>query len=670
LASGSLIVSSGGLSVSTSVAFGGGQETVFGTASVTTVSGNLLVSSGGTAISSTVGQRSEMIVASGGTAVSTTLQGQDILELQGGSSVTGGVTFAGSGSQLKIDGTVPPQGLVIFGFDQTDIIDLVNIAFDASGNAIIEPGNVLQVTENGSSIDLQFNPNQAFAAGTTFLLAKDTGSGTLLTLGSPAASQLITLGAAPQTVVGAAGDTIIGGSGSAVINAVAGPETITGGSGATSVFGGFEDSITAGTGPAYIDGSRGDMAITAGASGGVDTIIGSISPAPGAGPDTLSGGGATVLVDALGQGDIVSFGNETGAAVINATGGSNTITLGSGAASVFGGANSTITLGSGAAAVFGNAGSRIVMGSGAQMAAELNGAGAVTVGGAGGSDTIIGSVFQGSGSSADTLTGGAASVIVSSLGRGDIVNFAGQTGTAVINALGLAGDNSITLGSGAASVFGGGGDTINLGTGNQYVDLSGAPGATVKLGAAGSDSVVGSAFGQPAATIKGGAASLIYNTDGGSDLIDLTGTSGTAVINGFGADTKSVNDTIIAGNGTTSVWGGEGNRIAVGIGASGSDLFTHATTINGASIGFGTNGNAPNSSTAKVTVSGFVETAGNATDFIFYQNESAGTNTSIVTASTQTTVNGAASTVLTLPDGTVMTLVGVAKADFNASFFK
>jgi len=37
--------------------------------------------------------------------------------------------------------------------------------------------------------------------------------------------------------------------------------------------------------------------------------------------------------------------------------------------------------------------------------------------------------------------------------------------------------------------------------------------------------------------------------------------------------------------------------------------------------------------------------------------------------STQVTVNGAASTQIVLPDGTVMTLVGVPKADFNANFF-
>ena len=57
------------------------------------------------------------------------------------------------------------------------------------------------------------------------------------------------------------------------------------------------------------------------------------------------------------------------------------------------------------------------------------------------------------GTGVDTLTGGAAQVQVQGLGSGDVINFAGQTGNASINA--TAGNITATLGSGAASVVAG-----------------------------------------------------------------------------------------------------------------------------------------------------------------------------------------------------------------------
>ncbi len=86
-----------------------------------------------------------------------------------------------------------------------------------------------------------------------------------------------------------------------------------------------------------------------------------------------------------------------------------------------------------------------------------------------------------------------------------------------------------------------------------------------------------------------------------------------------------------------------------------------ATTVNGSLAG---------ASSARVSVNGFAEKSGTPTDFVFYQGESAATNTSIVATSTQVTANGATSTQFTLPDGTMMTLVGVPQADFNTAFFK
>src|SRR6201999_4491634 len=118
-------------------------------------------------------------------------------------------------------------------------------------------------------------------------------------------------------------------------------------------------------------------------------------------------------------------------------------------------------------------------------------------------------------------------------------------------------------------------------------------------------------------TIRGSsAANLNYNVGTGFDLVDLTGSTGAATVNAVGADSRSLNHTVVAGNGGSTVYGGAGDRIGVGDNASGSDLFAHSSTINGASMGFGTNGTAANSSSAKVSVTGFAETGGVATDYI------------------------------------------------------
>ena len=355
-----------------------------------------------------------------------------------------------------------------------------------------------------------------------------------------------TLGSGNQTIIGAPGDTIQGGSGSQVLNAVqqfSGAETIIGGSGPTTVYGGPSDSVVAGSGNTYIDGTAGNMAIGVG-TGGSDSIVGTaaLNTISGAatGHDTISGGSAAVKVQGLGKGDVISFGNQTGNATINAT----------------------------------------------------------------------------------------------------------------------VGNITATLGGGAASVFGGIGDTIKLGSVGQYAD-GGAGKMTITDGSAGVDTVFGSSVSGGGTTILGGSASLDFNPQvgGGSDLVNLASSSGDATINAFKAGTTqltSVNDTIMAGTGSDSVWGGPGDRIGVGASstAGGTHLFDHSTSIAGAAVAFGTNDSVAGSSTAKATVTNFQ--AG--TDSLFYQNENTTTTASIV--ATSTTIGG--NTTFTLPDGTVMTLIGVS----------
>ena len=60
------------------------------------------------------------------------------------------IQFNGSGGTLKIDGTVMPSA-TISGLVLGDIIDLAGISFDSNGSTTALSGNVLQVTEHGSS---------------------------------------------------------------------------------------------------------------------------------------------------------------------------------------------------------------------------------------------------------------------------------------------------------------------------------------------------------------------------------------------------------------------------------------------------------------------------------------------------------------------------------------
>ena len=574
----------------------------------------------------------------------------------------GGDTIIGNVGTAIINATAGAQSVIgsagaitVFGAARDTVVGGTgNMYVDATNGGVL-----IEIGSGGTGVIIGAVGNNGSKAVNTIV-------------GGAAAVQIEGLG--PGDIIGFASE-----SGNATVNGTAGGIGMTFGSGAATIYAAAGDVIALGSGNQYVDGLLGGSQITMGTAGGNDIIIGSLARAAGAGGDTLLGGAAAVQVQGLGQGDVVSFANQSGAAIINATAGAIAATMGSGNATVYGGAGDAIALGGGNQYVDGTlGGSNIAVGTG-------------------GFDIIIGSLSRAAGTGVDTLIGGAAQVQVQGLGRGDVVSFAGQTGNASVNA--TAGNIAATLGGGAASVVAGAGDAITLGSVSQYVDAraaggsGGSPGAVINLGAGGTDNIIGSTVaGGPGVTITGGAAALNYNTGfagtGGDDFVNLTGGTGSAVINGFGFDNGAVNDTIIASNGGDSVWGGQGDRIGVGYGGSGTDLFTHASTINGASVSFGSadsvvatsygnsagavavNAAVAGRSAAQVTVTGFSESAGTPTDSIFYQNEAVATNTAIVTTSSQVSLFGLPSTQLTLPDGTVMTLLGVPKADFNTSFFR
>jgi hypothetical protein len=393
-------------------------------------------------------------------------------------------------------------------------------------------------------------------------------------------------------------------------------------------------------------------------------------PTPDAGWNAaiLDPGGTTVP---FGSGSFLSGSNVTlggGNYLFTDTGGAPaSITLGTGNQQAVGAAGDTIIGGSGADSITGGAGGSVVGGSGS---AAIDGtAGKMTIAVGSGPDTIVGTSTK-TVAGSDVITGGSGAVLIQSLGKGDVVNFANQTGNATINANTAAnttnvGGVSVTLGAGGGTVYGGQGDTINLGSVGQYAD-GGAGKMTVTDGSAGTDSVFGSSVAGGGDTFAGGSGNLDFNAQaGGGDLINLAGSSGSATINAYLNGTTqltAVNDTIMAGNGSDSVWGGPGDRIGVGnsSAAGGTHLFDHSTSIAGAAMAFGTNDSVGGSSTAKVTVTHFAQ----GTDSLFYQNENSTTTNNIVTSQ----VNSAGNTTITLPDGTQMILIGVAS--INAGFFK
>jgi autotransporter passenger strand-loop-strand repeat protein len=156
-------VAQGGTAISTIVR--GGVERDLGTTIGSVISGGVeFVSS----FDSVAGVASAAVIE-GGT-----------LDLGLGATAADGIIFGAnslglSPSMLEISGTVMPSTAII-GFSGTDAIDLASVSYTGSGTVSLNSStNILTVTENGSSYDLQLFGHYA---GTTFSLTPDAGSGT------------------------------------------------------------------------------------------------------------------------------------------------------------------------------------------------------------------------------------------------------------------------------------------------------------------------------------------------------------------------------------------------------------------------------------------------------------------------------------------------------------
>jgi hypothetical protein len=368
----------------------------------------------------------------------------------------------------------------------------------------------------------------------------------------------------------------------------------------------------------------------------VDSPIGAAGQSPAM--IRLGGGNQTVIGAKF---DTLIGG--AGAQILSALSGDQTVIGGSGDASIWGGANDSIVAGTG--------GEQIV----------VTGAGSTIVAGMSGTATIAAAAQN----TIRSLSGSTQRVVVAA-GMNNLVD--------------LTGNNGLT------AVLGASGDTIIAGGGATNIDGTNG-GMLIKIGAAGVTNVSGSAGAVAGNTIRGGAGAFAFNpgaTAGSGDLIDLSGSSGAATVNAFafGATRIASHDTILASNLAVSVFGGDGDRIGTGSGSvvGGFHQWVHADTVAGSAVGFGSNdtvvsttydtvagfatrGSVAGTSSAQVTVGGFNAS----TDFIFYQNEDQTTSGAIVATTQTITVEGQASSMITLPDGTVMTLVGITQAQLQSA---
>jgi len=307
--------------------------------------------------------------------------------------------------------------------------------------------------------------------------------------------------------------------------------------------------------------------------------------------------------------------------------------------------NETVVGGSGTASIFGGASDSIVAGTGANQQIVSTSTGTTVVAGLSGTAVISLS----SQNTVTALTGSTQNVIIAA-GTNNSIDLSNNTAAS------------------ASAVIGSTGDTITAGKG--VTNIEGAVGGmTIKVGSAGTTALSGSSSVAIAGnTVTGGTGGFNFNPSssaGKGDRIDFSGSTGTATINSFSFQNNTVAspDTILATNNSDLIFGGGGDRIGIGsVKGAGTHQWT-ADTVGAGAVGFGTNSSVIGS-TAVVTVGGF----STSTDFLFYQNESAATNSSIVAASTAVTItNTNDSTRIILPDGTVMTLVGVTQAQLNTA---
>ena len=401
----------------------------------------------------------------------------------------------------------------------------------------------------------------------------------------------------------------------------------------------------------------------------------------------LDGGFLTGTNLRLGGGDFLVIDSVTGTPGQSPS----KITLGTGKQTVVGAKSDTLAGGSGEQVLSGLVGNQTVIG-GTGNESIWGGAG-VSITGSNGSDLRGTPVNR---SQQIVVTGAQSTIEPGASGNATISAAAQDTirasFTSTQNLVIAAGQNNfidLSLSNGFVAIVGAVGDTIATSAGSTTNIEGAAGGMLITIGQSGLTNLSGST-GPSGNTVSGGNGNFDFNPGlvaGRGDLINLSGNGFTATINAFSNQGNRIAapDTILATNNTDSVFGGDGDRIGTGSGSvvGGTHQWVHADTLAGSAVGFGSNdtvsstaydtightatrGTVPGTSSAHVTVGGFNP----ATDFLFYQNENTAATAAIIATSQAAAVSGTPSTVITLPDGTVMTLVGIAQAQLTPALFK
>ena len=619
-------------------------------------------------------------IALGGTLVNDFLVA-DSLTLLGGNylvSDAGGLDTitAGSGDQSIVGGSFTT---IVGGTGPLNIVTgdrntvLLGTAPSATVNALFDDS----VATQGELVNIGAGPATVFAnngdtvnagSGLGTVLFLDNTSDTVvsqLTISGATAAPTYTVnsasgasltgGASAVVATAAAGDTIQIGAANSSINALSGPQTIALGSGNATVYSAGTDVLAAGAG--QVDVVFADDTV----SPETDTVFSSLFlGGVAAGTNlTVSGvGGSTLFaaadsINAVGQaGDSIQIGGAS-AATVNALAGNMAITLGAGNTTVYSANGDTISAGLGADTI--------------TFGADPLTDDAVTVSGGPGGAFTVQSATEGA------LFGFAANLDVQSYGAETIV--AGSVANATINTVLDTVGQQIILGTGTATVFAGGGDTILAGAGAGSVVFAPDHGMTLTGGAAptGINLLVNS-------TVTGGVVS------GSALSANITGAAGDSIFVGAGSQTVNAiagNQLVIFGGVDSvagdSIWGGTGDTIGVGALApvatvGGTALLLDSTVDGAGAVGFGSFA-ALATSQVQVTVGtvsggavseGFDAATG---DFFFYQGSNDATDDAIIAAATDVTIDTVASVLFTLPDGTQMTVIGVTQADLNNTMF-
>ncbi|HEX7635487.1 MAG TPA: calcium-binding protein, partial [Noviherbaspirillum sp.] len=315
-------------------------------------------------------------------------------------------------------------------------------------------------------------------------------------------------GSGDSTIDGGMGDnTIFGGTGNVVVRAgggddyidsESGNDKVAGGGGDNTIFGGSgNDTIFAGgSGDAWATSEKGNNYVEAGSgnsvlygSGGNDTLI------AGAGHDTLHAGAGNEYLQG-GTGDTLMFGG-SGNDTLVAGDGNDTISAGTG--------NTTIHGGDGADQIYGGAGKTLIYagdgGTSSTPTQIVAGTGDTTVYGGGGIDLIFGGsgsnvLYAGDGGTAEQATGvvagdgdttvyGGSGIDIIVGGAGKDVLYAGAGGIEdnPTYVLGGSSDSTLVAGSGVSQLVAGGGNTtfvFNADSGKATIQ--GGGGCTLEFG--------------------------------------------------------------------------------------------------------------------------------------------------------------------------------------------